>query len=100
MHRLVKRLRYLRSVEAFFVIGLPLAFIFYWNGKEQNIDWALRIPALMLVSYLLLQGAFYWHVKLTAVTTRGGLPACFPRFFLAFKWSNLLAFCVFLLFWP
>lgn len=98
MSRLEKRLRYLRSAEAFFVIGLPLVFIFFWTGKEKNIDWSLRIPALMLISYLLLQGAFYWHLKLASVKRRIGLPTFFHNLFHAFKWSNVLALSAFFIF--
>jgi hypothetical protein len=39
------------------------------------IGWAVRLPALALVSYLLLQGAWYWQLKVQAVVQRQPLPS-------------------------
>jgi len=86
---------YLRKAETLFAIGLPAAAIFYWLRKEESVDWIVRAPGLLLVSYLLLQGALYWHFKLRDVQLRCGFPAVFGTLFRTFRWSNpvLLAAC-------
>jgi hypothetical protein len=71
---LAGRLRYLRNAEAFIALALPAALIRHWTPADQPIAWPLRAGGLVQVSALLLQGALYWHLKLTSVKTRTELP--------------------------
>lgn len=88
MHKLKLRFTYLRNVEAVMALLLPLVFCWYWSSAPQQVDWLLGILALGAVSYLLLQGALYWHVKLRALEEGGALPVWFGKLFRAFKLSN------------
>ena len=73
-----------------FAIALPVAFVLYWMKPGAPIAWELRLPAMLLVSYLLLQGAAYWHVKIATLEQRLPLPPYFGTLFGTLKWSNLL----------
>ncbi|PHV04926.1 hypothetical protein CSQ96_23355 [Janthinobacterium sp. BJB412] len=44
----------------------------------------------MLVSYILLQGVLYWHLKLQSVVRRQPLPVYFQPLYRFFKYSNYL----------
>jgi hypothetical protein len=96
MSTLVARLRYLRAGEVRAALILPIVFIYSWHGDANPIAWELRIPALLLLSYLLAQGAYYWHLKLRSVTERTRLPVYFLTLFQTLKWSNYLAMGAFL----
>jgi hypothetical protein len=89
MHTLSKRFNYLRGVEAAAVVILPVLFIRDWRKSPDSVHWPLGIMALALVSYLLLQGAIYWHLKHRALAGSTGLPAFFGTLFKAFKVSNV-----------
>ena len=86
-----RRLRVLRNVESANVVFLPAAFVVLWSGADQPVNWSLRLLALAVVVYILIQGSFYWHLKLRAVTNRNGLPVYFASLFRFFKRSNVAA---------
>ena len=86
------RLTYLRNWELVNVALVPaqVAVIWYATG-DAAVAWRLRALGMLLVSYLLLQGGIYWHLKLQAVRrVSGGLPAWFVPVFSGLKWTNPL----------
>ena len=91
--QVVKRLRYLRNWELANVVLVPITVIFLfatgvfsWQGFTL---WSKL--ALGLVSFLLLQGTYYWHLKLESIEARKRyLPPSFGRTFLILKWLNVL----------
>ena len=89
MHALNKRLTYLRDREALAAFLLPAVIVYTWHDSGGEISWGIRIGALFLLSYILLQGTWYWHLKLRALGNAKQLPRYFHRLFRAFWWSNL-----------
>ncbi|MDO9355976.1 MAG: hypothetical protein Q7T55_19920, partial [Solirubrobacteraceae bacterium] len=63
-------------------------FCWYWSSVPGQVDWTLGIVALGAVSYLLMQGALYWHLKLRALDDGNTLPVWFGKLFRTFKLSN------------
>lgn len=88
---LCRRMHYLRSVEGVFALVIPCALIGYWLHAGTPIDWRLRLLPLMLVSFILIQGAFFWHLKYLQYKTGASLPLWFARAYRSFKRSNFLA---------
>ncbi len=86
-----KRLTYLRDREALAAVVLPAVIAYTWHDRGGEISWGIRIAALFLLSYILLQGTWYWHLKLRQLDDGKPLPPYFSRLFQAFKWSNLIA---------
>lgn len=74
---LVRHFRTLRNGEAVNAVLLPALLAWRWSGGTTAPQWAVRLPGLLLLSFLLIQGAAYWHLKADALTTRGGLPDWF-----------------------
>lgn len=92
MHKLMNRFNYLRRMEAFAALALPVVFILDWRKSESGVHWPIGLSALLSVSYLLLQGSLYWQLKQNALSAAAPLPGYFDRLFKAFKASNLLLF--------
>jgi hypothetical protein len=90
MQTLPARMKYLRNAEAFCSFALPAIFCFDWQRSGNPIAWGMRGPVLVLVSYILLQGVLYWHLKLQSVVRRQPLPAYFQPLYRFFKYSNFL----------
>lgn len=84
------RIRYLRNAESFCAVALPAVIGYHWQKAPDVVAWDIRGAALALVSYLLLQGALYWHLKLRTVVRRQPLPAFFQPLYRFFQYSNLL----------
>jgi hypothetical protein len=91
MHTLTSRLQYLRSREALAAVVLPAVISWKWWHEDGDIAWGIRIVALGLLVWILVQGTLYWHFKLRSITGQAGLPAYFPQLFRGFKWFNLAA---------
>lgn len=91
MQTLSIRLRYLRSREALAAILLPAVIAWRWWDRGGDIAWSMRITALALLAYILVQGTLYWHLKLRSLETQTPLPSYFPTLFRGFKWSNVIA---------
>jgi hypothetical protein len=89
MSAIIDRFKYMRRVEAFAAVVLPALFLWDWNKSGLPFDWKLRMAAMALVSYLLLQGAWYWHLKIKAFEKRESLPVYFHPLYQRFKWSNI-----------
>ena len=90
MQTLPARMKYLRNAEAFCCFALPAIFCFDWQRSAAPVAWGMRGAALVLVSYILLQGVLYWHLKLQSVVQRQPLPAYFQPLYRFFKYSNCL----------
>src|SRR5687767_4751494 len=91
MQTLSTRLKYLRSREALAAVLLPAVIAWRWWDRGGDIAWSMRIAALALLAYILVQGTLYWHLKLRSLENQTPLPSYFPSLFRAFKWSNLIA---------
>lgn len=89
MQSIPARLKYLRNAETFCAVALPALLCYYWQKSVDAVAWELRMAALMLVSYLLLQGAGYWQLKLKAVRRRQPLPTFFQPLYRCFQYSNV-----------
>nr|WP_315259086.1 hypothetical protein [uncultured Duganella sp.] len=83
-------MKHLRNAETFCAVALPAAFCYHWQKSPGLVAWEMRIAALALVSYLLLQGAGYWQLKLKAVMQRQPLPAFFQPLYRFFQYSNVV----------
>lgn len=98
-HRLRKRLRSMRLLEFLNAFLIPFVLIRLSSGSGAATEgWLLRGYALALVSYLLLQGALYWHLKLKVLSGER-FPGWFVPLFRRFERSNrwlLLAYPVLL----
>ncbi|NML61208.1 hypothetical protein HHL21_08960 [Massilia sp. RP-1-19] len=91
MKTLSTRMKYLRSREAFSAIVLPAVIVWGWLNTGGDIAWSLRIAALAMLAYILVQGTLYWHLKLRSLEDQTPLPAYFDMVFRSFKWSNVIA---------
>ncbi|GJI94840.1 hypothetical protein RugamoR57_15580 [Duganella caerulea] len=97
---MIDRLRYLRSREALAAVVLPAVIIWKWRHNGGGIAWGIRIAALSLLVYILVQGTLYWHLKLRVITGEAPLPAWFYQLFRGFKWSNFIAIvCMSVVLW-
>jgi len=94
MHKLSNRFNYLRGMEALAAIVIPFVFVWDWAKSPAAVNWPLGIAALLLQSYLLVQGACYWHLKHCALSQSSKLPDFFGRLFSVFRASNLLLFAL------
>ncbi|RJG15279.1 hypothetical protein [Massilia cavernae] len=97
MHTLSIRLMYLRSREALAAILLPAVIVWTWWDRGGDVAWILRIAALALLAYILVQGTLYWHRKLRSLEDQKPLPPYFHAVFRGFKWSNLVAIAAILI---
>ncbi len=91
MASLSDRLHYLRSREALAAALLPAVIVWRWWDIGGDLAWSMRLAALALLAYILLQGTLYWHLKFRALEGQQPMPACFPALFRGFKLSNQLA---------
>lgn len=91
MQTLQSRIKYLRQAELLFGVVFPVVFCYYWQKSGEPVAWAMRCASLALISYILLQGALYWHLKLQTVAKRQPWPAFFKPLYRFFKYSNVLA---------
>lgn len=92
MTTLERRLRYLRNWELGNVVLIPCVVVLMWRGTGVPVGaWHLRWIGLVFVSYLLLQGGVYWHLKLRVVRRSSlGLPAWFSAVFSLLRRTNPL----------
>lgn len=91
MQHFRSRMSYLRNAELLFSLALPALFFLNWQKSAAPVAWELRGAALAVISYILLQGALYWHLKLHSVQRRQRFPAYFQPLFRFFQYSNLAA---------
>jgi hypothetical protein len=91
MQTLSARLKYLRSRELLAAVLLPAVIVWRWMDRGGDIAWGVRLGALALLAYILVQGTLYWHLKLRSLEDQQRLPSWFHPLFRAFFYSNLLA---------
>ena len=91
MHALHSRMNYLRIGEVLAAVAIPAVAVYRWLDSNTPVWWELRIAGLALISYILLQGALYWHLKLRSFDRGSPLPAYFHALFRSFKLSNVVA---------
>ena len=96
---IIQRLQYLRNWEFANVFLLP-AVIFFLLIIQEVQAWQPYAVSTLLVCIILLQGSYYWHLKLESITQKSSLPAYFNQLFTSFKWANigLLAIYPFIVF--
>ena len=58
---------------------------------DGDVGWTLRLLALVPLCYILVQGSFYWHLKIRAVVYGTQLPSYFSTVFRFFQVSNIPA---------
>ena len=85
------RMKYLRNAEAFCSLALPAILCYDWRRSGEPIAWEMRIAALVAISYILVQGVLYWHLKLRTIRQRQPLPQYFQPLYRFLKYSNFLA---------
>lgn len=84
-----QRLRYLRNWELMNVALIPAIVVLMWRSTgDSAASWTLRWIAVAFVSYLLLQGGIYWHLKLRMVSRTEAVPTWFAPVFTVFRRSN------------
>jgi len=88
--RVRQRLRYLRNWELANVVLIPVLVAIMWSTTgDPAAEWRLRAIGMLFVSYLLLQGGVYWHLKLRAVCNGDArLPRRFVPAFATLRRSN------------
>ncbi len=90
MHAVLQRLRYLRNWELANVVLIPGIVALMWRSTgEAAAEWQLRWIGVIFVSYLLLQGGSYWHLKLRMLSsTNREAPTWFAPLFSLLRRSN------------
>ncbi len=88
--QLSKRMKYLRTVEAGFSVALLPALALYWLSASSQVAWTLRGIPLVLVCYILGQGALYWELKYRQYEHSAPLPLWLPAVFRGFRLSNTI----------
>ncbi len=90
--RLLHRLSYLRNWEFANVFLIPaMLSVIALLGEDPLEHWTRRAVGTAPVSYLLLQGSLYWHLKLRHVMSASdGLPVWFRPLFRGFRRTNPL----------
>lgn len=89
MQALQARMRYLRRGEAIAAVALPLVLTFDWSRTDEALAWGERAAAVALVSFILLQGVLYWHLKLRSFDQHRPLPDYFKGLFRSFQYVNM-----------
>lgn len=97
MHALHGRMNYLRTGEAIAAVAIPVVAVYRWLESTEPVWWEIRIAGLVLISYILLQGTLYWHLKLRSFNGHGPLPTYFYSLYRGFKYSNVAGISLMLL---
>ncbi len=87
---IIKRLLYLRNWELFNIFFLPgcLYFVLSTRGVYH---WQTYSVGMFCICFILVQGAFYWHLKLQSIRNqKTTLSPDAYRVFSFFNWANLL----------
>lgn len=85
----IKRLRYLWTMELFDSFFLPAVALFVAWRLQRPLDF-FAISSAVLVAWLLWQGAAYWWLKLRSVKTDSAIAAMHLRWFRRLKNVNRL----------
>lgn len=84
---LVKRLRYLWTWELFDSFFLPAVAVFTARIVQNPLG-VISVCAMILVAWLLWQGAAYWWLKLRAIRTHSDIAPRYLGWFSVFKKAN------------
>ena len=87
--KVIKRLRYLWTIELFDSFFLPAVALFIAWRTQRPLGF-FAITSAALVAWLLWQGAAYWWLKLRSVKTGGEIAPAHVRRFRGFKKANYL----------
>ncbi|MBN1920936.1 MAG: hypothetical protein JW892_06805 [Anaerolineae bacterium] len=86
----IHRLQYLRNWEFVNIFLMP-SFICMSLVVFFGKDWQPFALGAFIISFILAQGTFYWHLKLRSVQqNRAALPPYFHRLFTFFKTANMV----------
>jgi hypothetical protein len=88
--RLQRRLRTMRNLEALNAFLIPGFFLYLWIDSGAEPVWGWRLPPMLLGSFVLLQGAAYWHQKLQRLRHRRPMSARWRTGFLRLRLVNRL----------
>lgn len=89
------RLRYLRNWEGANIVLLPICLVVVLISLQPP-TWLLSAYSMALISLILAQGTYYWHLKLTCLLTRERqLPATFAPRFSQFRRLNLVLLAIY-----
>ena len=91
---LVARMKYLCFSEAVIAVIALAVLPGYWLSTSTHVDWYVRTPPLLLVCFILAQGALYWALKYRQYAHNVALPLWLPSLFRFFRWSNVVGFAV------
>ena len=87
---LVSRMKYLCFSEAIIAVIALAVLPGYWLSTGVHVAWHVRTPSLLLVCYMLAQGALYWALKYRQYAHNVALPLWLPSGFRFFRWSNVV----------
>ena len=90
MSKLAARMKYLRNAEGMFAVVFILLLPWYWMQADVGVAWLVRLPPLVMVCYILAQGATYWAAKYRQYARAVALPSWLPRLFRGFQLSNVI----------
>lgn len=90
MRSLQRRLASLRNLELFNALFLPLIFWWLWSDAEAQ-TFAARGVGMALVSFLLVQGGVYWHLKLRSLKAQALIAKGHLLMFRSLKRINVIA---------
>ncbi|MFP7722809.1 hypothetical protein [Lysobacter sp. A3-1-A15] len=87
-------MKYLGTSEAV-IAAVALAVLpAYWMSAGAEVAWSVRLPPLLLVCYILVQGALYWALKYRQYARGVALPLWLAGLFRFFRLSNVIALAV------
>lgn len=90
MRSLQRRLASLRNLELFNAFFLPLIFLQLWSDARAQ-TFGARGVGMALVSFLLMQGSVYWHLKLRSIRARAPIAKGYLHIFRSLKRINVIA---------
>lgn len=88
------RMKYLCISEAIIAVIALAILPGYWLRTGVEVAWPVRSPPLVLVSYILAQGALYWALKYHQYAHNAALPTWLPSLFRFFRGSNVVGLTV------
>lgn len=93
---IINRLLYLRNWEFINIFLLPVClYITLASLKVQN--WQPYAFSVFIICVILMQGTFYWHLKLRAILkNETTLPSYFSQTFSIFKLVNIVLLSIYL----
>lgn len=94
---IVNRLLYLRNWEFINVFLLPI-YLYVILASSGVENWQPYAFSTFIVCFILIQGTFYWHLKLRSVIkNENSLPFYFRQTFSFFNLSNIALLTIYLI---